>query len=158
MVRIGLLKSKDVSEYCRLVSRVIRATPYYSSEAHGGEIRQYDTQGIRRELRNPRYLYLAAKEKEDIIGFCFGDIQGRVCWMEWIGADPAHRRRGVAGRLLTEFEQRLKKSGVFKIWCDSRPTNRESNALLQKSGFRKVALLKNHWYGLDFYIWEKMLP
>jgi ribosomal protein S18 acetylase RimI-like enzyme len=50
-----------------------------------------------------------------------------------------------------------RRRGAHKVWCDSRANNAPAKSLFRKIGFRKIALIEKHWYGLDFILWERFV-
>jgi len=55
------------------------------------------------------------------------------------------------------LESSVHQRDCHKVWCDTKVDNVQSISLLISLGYTKVATLKNHWYGLDYYLWEKLI-
>ncbi|MBI4137859.1 MAG: GNAT family N-acetyltransferase [Candidatus Sungbacteria bacterium] len=157
MIRIELLKTGNINEYSRLARRIIQGTPYYSEAAKKNEMSSFALPLLEERLKKKENVLLVAKEKTAMAGFCCGYIDGKVFWLDWIGVDGKFRGRGAAAQLIEFLEAFLRKRNVHKVWCDTRINNKESIALIKKFGYRKIAFLKNHWSGLDYFLWEKFL-
>lgn len=150
-------KKNDLKALSRLIKEVIAATPYYSKHAKESERKRFSPKALAKTIRGNNQLYLVAKKRNKIIGFCNGYFDAGLFWIDWLGVEHASREKGVALRLLTNLEKKARKKNVHKLWCDSRINNKESVALLKKASFKKAALLKKHWYKQDFYIWYKFI-
>ncbi len=66
---------------------------------------------------------LVAEAEGHVLGFILGDISGwefgvpdTVGWIETIGVDPAHQKKGVATALAQELIRKLKSIGVRTIY------------------------------------------
>lgn len=160
-MKISLLKKKEIRGFCSLVKKVIAGTPYYSRSAKKGETRKFTPRFVENSMAESgglfRPLYISAIEDKKHLGFCVGYIYGGTFWIDWIGVERRSRRKGVASSLYDFLKRELRRRGAHKLWCDTIVTNRESIALFRGLGFRRAALLKNHWYGHDYYIWEKSI-
>lgn len=156
MIKISKLKESDIQTYYKLIRRVILNTPYYSKWAKKEESTGYSVEWIKRGVKNRKKLFLCAKDKNKVVGFVFGSINTGMLHLVWLGVDPSYRTKGIAEQLMRKAEQ-WAKGKVHKIWFDTRTTNRESIPLAKKLKYHKAATLKKHYYGQDFYIWEKLI-
>ncbi len=66
---------------------------------------------------------LVAEVEGRVLGFILGDISGwefgvpdTIGWIDTIGVDPAHQKKGLATALAQELIQRLKAMGVRTIY------------------------------------------
>jgi len=59
--------------------------------------------------------------------------------------------------LLEKCTLLAKEENCNKIWCDCLTDNLEAGAFFRKQNFTIIAQLKNHWYGQDFYLLEKII-
>jgi ribosomal protein S18 acetylase RimI-like enzyme len=66
---------------------------------------------------------LVAEVEGKVLGFILGDISGwefgvpdTIGWIDTIGVDPAHQKKGLASALAQELIQRLKAIGVRTIY------------------------------------------
>ena len=156
MIKIEKLKESDVSAYHKLIRRVILNTPYYSKFAKKEESTGYPAEWLRKSIKNKRRLLLCAKNKNRVVGFAFGSNNAGMFHLTWIGVDSKYRESGIAERFVKKIES-WAKNRVHKIWLDTRTNNKESMALFQKLKYKKAATFRKHYYGQDFYIWEKLI-
>lgn len=156
-MQIIKLQQREAPALSLVVREIIINTPYYSRQARGAESKKYTTTAIKQKLRDKNSLLVVAKQNGRLVGFCHGSVDVGTCWIHWVGVAKGHRQKGVAMRLLKSLEKKLRKAKVHKIWCDSRINNKESIPLLKKFGLRRIAFLKKHWYGHDFYLWQKFI-
>ena len=101
-------------------------------------------------------MFLCAKDKNKVVGFVFGSINTGMLHLMWLGVDSEYRKLGVAEKLIKKAEI-WAKGRVHKIWFDTRINNKESVPLAKKLKYKKAATLRKHYYGQDFYIWEKLV-
>ena len=141
----------------RLYRSAIASSPYYSRRAKRTELKRFSLRHVRDGLKHRDNLFLAAVEKNSVIGAVNGTFEAGLFWIDWIVVGSSHRGQGVATALLQSLESRLQRRRIHKVWCDSRTTNMESKALLAKHGYSRIATIRNHWYGQDFILWQKLL-
>ena len=77
------------------------------------------------ELLNDKssQVSLVAEMEGKVLGFILGDVSGwefgvpdTIGWIDTIGVDPAHQKKGLASALAQELIQRLKAIGVRTIY------------------------------------------
>ena len=66
---------------------------------------------------------LVAEVQGEVLGFILGDVSGwefgvpdTIGWIDTLGVDPAHQKKGLATALARELIQRLKAIGVKTIY------------------------------------------
>jgi ribosomal protein S18 acetylase RimI-like enzyme len=94
---------------------------------------------------------------KETIAFCLNKYDDGVIWLSWFGVAENWRGNGVGAMLLKELEKTVAVRDCHKIWCDTRVSNRISQRVLQKAGYERICKLKRHWYGQDFYLWQKFI-
>lgn len=156
-MQIDILSYKDIAIFSKTAKRIIKTCNYYSRYARQEELKNFAVNILRKRLKDGSCVYLVAKEADDIAGFCFGYLDAGTFWIDWIGIKEHYRQRGLALQLLLDIEKIAKKSKAHKIWCDTRITNKPSISLLKRAHFKKMGGFKKHWYGQDFYFWEKFI-
>lgn len=155
MVSISVLKIDDLDEYLDLVRDTVNGATYYSEDARDSEAMELST-NIPKLIDDPNFIFLVAKDGLRVVGFLFGNYDGKTFRMEWIGIKPQYRKEGVALDLTRHMEG-LVRGNAHKIWVDTRTTNEESISILVGLGYEKMAELKRHWYEQDYFLWHKFL-
>ena len=158
-VTIEKLKDDDVEEASRLIRDIILNTPYYTNESKTEMVKEYSAEKINFRMNDGQFYhpYIIAKVDGVIAGFIDGYADAGVFWGNWLGVHPDYRRQGISAKLITALESDARKNGCHKYWCDTRTDNLESIALQEKLGYQKIGTLKNYWFHMDFYIWDKDL-
>lgn len=155
-IKISPIKEGDIILYSALIKRVIRATPYYTPFSKSEEIWVYSPERLKRKIAKPNVMLLKAVVKNKLAGFITGGIGTGMLHIIWVGVDKKFRNFGVSIELVKAAEKWAKKKKAHKTWLDTRTNNKESIGLFKKLNYRKAATLNKHYYGLDFYIWEKL--
>ncbi|MEM3201996.1 MAG: GNAT family N-acetyltransferase [Candidatus Micrarchaeaceae archaeon] len=80
-----------------------------------------------------------------------------IMWIDWMLVERLHRHKGIGRSMLRFFERCARSMKVRKVWCDSRASNYQAIGLYRSERFRMVGILKRHWFGQDYLLWEKAL-
>ena len=92
-------------------------------------------EGIERYLkRNPDTCFAAVSDGK-IIGVILTGHDGRRAIIHHMCVHPDHRRMGIAGKLVKEAEQALKKEGIQKIFGLVFKDNETANAFWESQGY-----------------------
>ncbi len=157
-IRITKLSAKDIPQTHKLLHSVIRHHNCYSNEACRVWEHFYTPARLKKSLRDKNWLCLIAKDKNKIIGFAnIFQIYGGVARSDWTLVHPDYRHHGVGHALMAAKFKECKKLGCHKIETDSIVGNEFGKRLLEETGWKKIANLKNHWFGQDYYLWERFL-
>jgi ribosomal protein S18 acetylase RimI-like enzyme len=84
--------------------------------------------------RDPQ-LFLVAEDGETLVGVVLGTYDGRRGWILRLAVDPAHRRRGVASRLIEELETRFGAIGCPRVNLLVMPEDVEALRFWQALGY-----------------------
>ena len=86
-------------------------------------------------------LCLVADVDGDVVAFALGDSRFELIedagHLEWVAVDAAHRRQGLATRLIEEMIERFRRLGKRRVVADIASDNPYSRAMAQKTGFRE---------------------
>lgn len=151
---IGPLDVELAQKVSQLIAETIRPLEYYSERARAEEIEKYGLKQLLEMARHDPDSVLVAYIEDQPMGFCISRYDDGLLWLAWFGVDPTYRGRGVADALLQALAKTLQNRRAHKIWCDTRTDNRHSQRVLERFGFIRVAHLKNHWYGHNYFLWE----
>jgi ribosomal protein S18 acetylase RimI-like enzyme len=151
------LEVADLQTAAQVLETAILASPLYNDWSKRGEIASLSADALAAKLQSGDAEITAAFEGETMIGVVVFSFEAGLAWLDWVAVSAAHRGRGVAHALMRDLERSAVARGAHKIWCDSRVENMASQKLLESHGYSVAVTLKRHWYGLDFFIWEKFL-
>lgn len=142
----------------RCFLEVLQEIPYYNALAKKEESKKYTVSKLKEKLAKDRYsVVCAVNDKHEVVGLLFNHFDDYTVWLDWIAVRKDQRWKGVGNLLLTDLYRTAKLRGCHKVWCDCRTTNEPSKAALTKVGFRRIAEIRNHWYGQDFILWERFV-
>ena len=94
---------------------------------------------IARKMHVGRELFLVGCVDNEVVGTAMGGYEGHRGWINYLGVDPRHRRRGYAESLVRELEIRLIALGCPKINLQVRATNSAVIAFYEKIGYSQDA-------------------
>jgi ribosomal protein S18 acetylase RimI-like enzyme len=137
-----------------LMHDTIEPLACYNERARRAELAKYTADALRALVAEDPQAVLVSRDRSGLIGFCVSRYDDGTVWLSWFGTDSRARGRGVGASLLAALAQTLPSRRAHKIWCDSRTDNVQSNSVLERTGFRPIATLTNHWHGQDYHLWE----
>lgn len=89
---------------------------------------------------------LVACEPEDrIVGFIIGYTSGRSGAVYTLDVHPAHRKKGIGGKLVRALEEELHAQGARAIRLEAALENPEAIELYRKAGYRERELVRNYY-------------
>lgn len=154
---IGSMTDNEAEALSLLFRDIVTSLPYYNEVAKKSEIAKYSSTSLcAAVLENPNSV-LVARDGGEIAGFCFSKDDDGIIWLSWFGVHSSYRRRGIGLALLRKLEEIAKDEHIHKIWCDCRTENEASKAVLSSFGYVELVTVRNHWYGQDFILWEKLV-
>ena len=92
-------------------------------------------------------LLLVAELEGVVVGAVAGSFIGHRGWLNHLVVAPAHRGRGIAGRLVDEIERRFAAAGVEKVNILVLVENDAGRAFWAQRGFMEVpqVLFAHRW-------------
>jgi len=100
-------------------------------------------------IRHPDSLVLCARNRSGITGFAIMHYGRDTAHLNLLAVDPAHRRRGVARRLLTWLEETALTAGTFVIGLELRATNEGAFAFYHALGYRELDRVEGYYQGIE---------
>lgn len=97
------------------------------------------------ELENPIAWYVAAEEDGELLGYAGLQSILDEGYITNIATAPAHRRRGVAGALLSAIEAHARERGLSFLSLEVRLSNLGAQALYRKHGFFPSGLRRGYY-------------
>ncbi len=96
---------------------------------------------IRRKLAVQPELLLVALEGDRLVGSVMVGYEGHRGWINYLAADPDHRRQGIGRALMAEAELRLLREGCPKLNLQVRAGNEEAIAFYRRLGYEVEELV-----------------
>src|SRR5882762_10223348 len=103
-------------------------------------------------MRHPDSIVLAAKAAGGVAGFAIMRYADDVAHLNLLAVDPAHRRRGVARRLMTWLEETALTAGTFIISLELRATHQAAFAFYAALGYRELGRVSGYYQGVEHAI------
>ena len=154
---VGRMRAGEADDLNRLFTRTLEALPYYNETAKRSEAAKYSAKLLRESTENDPDSVLVARIDDQIVGFCFSKGDDGLVWLAWFGVHPSFRRQGIGSQLLLKLDETVRSGRSHKIWCDCRTENEASKVALRRHGYVELCTVRNHWYGQDFILWEKLV-
>lgn len=131
-----------------------RADVVRADKSHIGQIAELEKSCIpggwsenafEQALGNPNALIFAAVWGGEVLGFLNGSYVLDEAELLNIAVSEKHRKSGIAGKLVTAFENQLRKLGVKTVYLEVRESNAPARGLYEKYGFTQNGLRKNYY-------------
>lgn len=101
--------------------------------------------GLREELEPENNLFLAAVEGETVVGYVGCQTVLDEGYITNVAVSPAHRRKGIAAKLLAELRARAEEKDLAFITLEVRASNVSAITLYQGAGYTEVGTRKNFY-------------
>lgn len=92
-------------------------------------------QDIDRKRQVAPELFLVEEEDGHVVGCVMAGYEGHRGWLNYLAVDPAHRRKGLGRRLVTEAERRLSGLGCPKVNLQVRSSNTDAVEFYRRIGY-----------------------
>jgi ribosomal protein S18 acetylase RimI-like enzyme len=152
---IRRMSSAAARETSNLIRKVVSGLTYYNERARREEIRKYSAAKLMQMVGEEPDSVLVALVESRIVAFCISRYDDGVVWLAWFAVHEDFRGRNIGPMLLNRLEKTIHRRNCHKIWCDTRTSNKTSQRVLRKAGYTRVCKIECHWYGQDFYLWQK---
>ncbi|HEY3496316.1 MAG TPA: GNAT family acetyltransferase [Polyangiaceae bacterium] len=96
---------------------------------------------IARKRRVQPELFLVGVSEGALVATAMAGYDGHRGWVNYVGVDPACRRRGFGRALMSEVERRLRELGCPKLNLQIRRDNLQAIAFYEGIGFRDDAVV-----------------
>jgi|SRR5579859_3920004 len=155
---LGVIPHADeLPQLSNLFCSVVEALPYYNQKAKNAAFAKHSPAMLKEYLSHEPDSLMVAKAGPLIVGFCFNREDDGLIWLTWIGIRKDFRRQGVASALLRALDDKAKRTGTHKVWCDCRTDNESAKLMLGRCSYSQICAIPNHWYGQDYILWEKLI-
>ena len=93
---------------------------------------------LKKKLDRDPDLFLVAETNGTIVGTVMGGFDGRRGMLYHLAVAASYRRRGIAGKLMTEVERRLIVKGCLKCYLLVHADNDEARAFYKQSDWDQL--------------------
>jgi ribosomal-protein-alanine N-acetyltransferase len=100
-------------------------------------------------IRHPDSIVLAARAPGALAGFAIMRYADDAAHLNLLTVDPAHRRRGLARRLVAWLEESALTAGAFIIGLELRAGNADARAFYRALGYRELGLIPGYYQGVE---------
>jgi ribosomal-protein-alanine N-acetyltransferase len=109
----------------------------------------WGAQRIGWHVRHPESMVLTARSDRTIAGFAVMRYGDDAAHLNLLAVDPAHRRRGIARRLVTWLEETALTAGTYIIGLELRAQNREAQDFYRALGYREIGRVPGYYQGVE---------
>jgi ribosomal-protein-alanine N-acetyltransferase len=100
-------------------------------------------------VRDADSVVLTARRAERIAGFAIMRYADESAHLNLLAVDPAHRRRGLARRLLTWLEESALTAGTFIVSLELRASNASARAFYAALGYLEAGEVPGYYQGVE---------
>ncbi|HEV3287229.1 MAG TPA: GNAT family N-acetyltransferase [Steroidobacteraceae bacterium] len=100
-------------------------------------------------VRNADSVVLTARSGLELAGFAIMRYAEDVAHLNLLAVAPAHRRRGVARRLVRWLEETALTAGTFVIGLELRASNEGACAFYRSLGYREIGEIPGYYQGVE---------
>lgn len=141
-----------MQDYCLEPARVADAARL-AAMAHelieSGLRPAWGAERIRWHVRHPESVVLTARRDRTITGFAIMRYADEAAHLNLLAVDPAHRRRGIARRLVTWLEETALTAGTYLIGLELRAQNQAARDFYCLLGYREVGRVPGYYQGIE---------
>lgn len=128
-----------------------------SSEFAAAEMARFSENYIRALIEaDPGLVVIVMAPSGERAGFIIGVPEMGAMILSWGYIQPAFRKGSLAMRAFGEFVRLWDNRNYHKMIYYALPDNRQSEAIGRHAKFERVALLRQHFFGVDFVMYEKL--
>ncbi|HYL70597.1 MAG TPA: GNAT family N-acetyltransferase [Candidatus Dormibacteraeota bacterium] len=109
----------------------------------------WDAGRITWHIRHAESVVLVARSTHAIAGFAIMRYADDSAHLNLLAVDPAHRRRGVARRLVEWLEETALTAGTFRIALELRASNEGARAFYGTLGYRELTQVPGYYQGRE---------
>ena len=115
----------------------------------GGLRPSWDAARIAWHIRHPESVVLAARAARTVAGFAIMRYGDDSAHLNLLAVAPAHRRRGIARRLMAWLECTALTAGTFSIGLELRAGNAPARAFYAALGYRELGCVPGYYQGIE---------
>lgn len=156
-MEIRRITKEEINQFYVVFSSVLKeGFPEYSKELIDFFLKKDFSKKVFIKDFCRQLMVLLALEKQKIVGFLVLDkLYGGVSYCNWLGVVKECRGRGIGWELMKEWEKEILLIGGHKLLL---LTQAEKNRVFYlKCGFNQEGFEEKSWFGLDSWIFGKVI-
>lgn len=161
--RIRRMEEADIDEAVRVSRDTLdcEASQFeegtYPREAHEFWLGRHIRERYLENLEKEDTLNLVADLKGEIIGVIRATIneRGGLSFLGWTCIHPSHQGNGYGEKMVRLVLDHCKNQDCHKISLHTLPMLKPAISLYKKLGFEQEAILKKHYWKMDFILMSK---
>jgi ribosomal protein S18 acetylase RimI-like enzyme len=91
---------------------------------------------IQRKLKVHPELFLIGIIEGKVAATAMGGYEGHRGWVNYLGVDPIHRKKGLGRQIMKVLEEKLLERGCPKLNLQVRTTNTEAIKFYERIGYK----------------------
>ena len=103
------------------------------------------------------YPYFVALSDKQVIGIAGAEPRHGTIHLVHMVVDSRYRKHGVGAALVKHIENFAQEINANKVWFDTHPELYDAIRLYEKLGYYKCGFFKQHYWGIDIVLYEKLL-
>jgi ribosomal protein S18 acetylase RimI-like enzyme len=104
---------------------------------------------IRWHISHPESVVLTARGVAGIVGFAIMRYADDSAHLNLLAVHPAHRRRGIARRLVLWLEETALTAGTFVVQLELRARNEAARTFYSRLGYRESGSIPGYYQGIE---------
>ena len=148
-IKITPLLEKDIQKTHQLLYEILEKLHENDPWALQSYKSQYNWQRMQNLTSEANGSYWTAKKGNELVGFGLGRISGGVGFVNWIGVRKDFQKRGVGSKILERMHHDFVNRGCHKSELYTYQNNKTLLEFYKKRGYKDVAWLNNHYFGLN---------
>jgi len=137
----------------RLQPARIADAAYLAAMAHAcveaGLRPRWDAARIAWHVQDPDSVVLTARTPVTVAGFAIMRYADELAHLNLLAVAPAHRRRGLARRLMGWLEETALTAGTFVIGLELRAGNEPARNFYRALGYRELGSVPGYYQGVE---------
>lgn len=106
---------------------------------------------------DPNTVLIALSPQGERAGIIVSGPENGAVILYWCYLLPQYRKGALAMRCLSAYVKLWQGKRAHKLIAYTRASNRATRLMMQRVGYREVAVLEKHFFGLDFVLCDYML-
>lgn len=152
LVRPGLVA--DIPQLYKMLMKEVEQNPYYNQITKSTEKERLTPAYLKHLHAIEPQLLMVGEVEGEIVGFIIACPHQGALIMDWALALDEYKSYHVSANVLRGFISHFDQGQWHKISAYVRTSNRRPALLLSAFKFKKSCVLKEHFFGEDYALWE----